>query len=64
MKVDIYRLEFYICHVGRDPQLGIIDSDLRCSSVIETRSHDLHHSNKCNFGRGLRTKLYQLLDLE
>jgi hypothetical protein len=64
VKVDICRLESYICRVVKDPQLGIIDSDRRCSSIMETRSPDLHHSNKWNFGRGLRKKLYQLLDLE
>jgi hypothetical protein len=44
VKVDIYRLESYICHVVRDPQLGIIDSNRRCSSFKETRSPDLHRS--------------------
>jgi hypothetical protein len=44
MKVDICRLESYICRVVMDPQLGIIDSDRRCSSVMETRSPDLHRS--------------------
>jgi hypothetical protein len=44
VKVDICRLESYICHVVRDPQLGIIDLNRRCSSVKETRSPDLHHS--------------------
>jgi hypothetical protein len=36
MKVDICRLESYICRVVRDPQLGIIDSNRCCSSVMET----------------------------
>jgi hypothetical protein len=36
VKVDICRLESYICHVVRDPQLGLIDSNRRCSSVKET----------------------------
>jgi hypothetical protein len=44
VKVDICRLESYICRMVRDPQLGIIDSNRRCSSVKETRSPDLHHS--------------------
>jgi hypothetical protein len=44
VKVDIYRLESYICRVVRDPQLGIIGSNHRCSSVMETRSPDLHRS--------------------
>jgi hypothetical protein len=44
VKIDIYRLESYICRVVRDPQLGLIDSNRRCSSVKETRSPDLHHS--------------------
>jgi hypothetical protein len=44
VKVDICRLEFYICRVVRDPQLGIINLNRRCSSVKETRSPDLHHS--------------------
>jgi hypothetical protein len=44
MKVDICRLESCICRVVRDPQLGIIDSNRRYSSVKETRLSDLHHS--------------------
>jgi hypothetical protein len=36
VKVDISRLESYICHVVRDPQLGIIGSNRRCYSVKET----------------------------
>jgi hypothetical protein len=44
VKVDIGRFEFYICRVVRDPQLGIIGSNRRCSSVMETQSLDLHHS--------------------
>jgi hypothetical protein len=44
VKVDICRLESCICRVVRDPQLGIIDSNRRCSSVKETRSSDLHRS--------------------
>jgi hypothetical protein len=44
VKVDICRLDSYICRMVRDPQLGIIDSNRRCSSVKETRSSNLHHS--------------------
>jgi hypothetical protein len=44
VKVDICRFESYICRVVRDPQLGIIDSYRHCSSDMETRSPDLHHS--------------------
>jgi hypothetical protein len=44
VKVDICQLEFYIYRVVRDPQLGIIDSNRCCSSVMETRSPDLHRS--------------------
>jgi hypothetical protein len=44
VKVDICRLESYVCRVVRDPQLGIINSDRRCSSVMDTRSPDLHRS--------------------
>jgi hypothetical protein len=44
VNVDICRLESYICRVVRDPQLGLIDSNRRCSSVKETRSPDLHRS--------------------
>jgi hypothetical protein len=44
VKVDICRLESYICRVVRDPQLGIIGSNRRCSSVMETRSPDLYRS--------------------
>jgi hypothetical protein len=44
VKVDICGLKSCICHVVRDPQLGIIDSNHRCSSVMETRSPDLHRS--------------------
>jgi hypothetical protein len=35
VKVDLCRLESYIYCVVRDPQLGIIDSNRRCSSVNE-----------------------------
>jgi hypothetical protein len=44
VKVDICRLKPYICRVVRNPQLGIIDLNRRCSSVKETRSPDLHRS--------------------
>jgi hypothetical protein len=44
VKVDICRLESYICRVVRDPQLGIIGSNRRCSSVMETQSPNLHRS--------------------
>jgi hypothetical protein len=44
VKVDICRLESYICRVIRDPKLGIISSNYRCSLVMETRSPDLHRS--------------------
>jgi hypothetical protein len=50
VKVDICRLESYICCVVRDPQLGIIDSNHRCSLVMETRSPELHRCNKWNYG--------------
>jgi hypothetical protein len=36
VKVDICRFESYICRAVRDPQLGIIGSNRRCSSVKET----------------------------
>jgi hypothetical protein len=42
VKVDICRFESYICRVVRDPQLGIIGSNRRCSSVMETR-FSIHH---------------------
>jgi hypothetical protein len=44
VKVDLYRLESYISRVVRDPQLGTISSNPRCSSVMETRSPDLYRS--------------------
>jgi hypothetical protein len=44
VKVDICRLESYICRVVRDSQLGIFDLNRHCSSVMETRSPDLHRS--------------------
>jgi hypothetical protein len=44
VKVDICRLESYICRVVRDPQLGLIDSNHRCSSVKETRFFVQHRS--------------------
>jgi hypothetical protein len=44
VKVDICRFESYICRVVRNPQLGIIDLNRRCSSVMETRSTALHRS--------------------
>jgi hypothetical protein len=34
----------YICRVVRDPQLGIIGSNRRCSSVMETHPGDHHCS--------------------
>ena len=34
--VGICKPACYICSVDRDPQLGIIGSNCRCSSVIET----------------------------
>jgi hypothetical protein len=46
VKVDICRLESYICRVVRDPQLGIIDSNHRCSLDMETRFYVHHRSNK------------------
>jgi hypothetical protein len=36
VKVDICRLESYMCRVIRDLQLGIIDLNRRCSSIKET----------------------------
>jgi hypothetical protein len=36
VKVDICGLKSGICHVVRDPQLGIIDSNRRCFSDKET----------------------------
>jgi hypothetical protein len=44
MRVDICKIRFYICREVRDPQRGIIGSNRRCSSVMETRSPDLHRS--------------------
>jgi hypothetical protein len=44
VKVDIYRLNSYICRVVRGPQLGIIGSNRRCSSVMETRFFVHHRS--------------------
>jgi hypothetical protein len=35
-RVDICGLKSGICRVVRDPQLGIIGSNRRCSSVMET----------------------------
>jgi hypothetical protein len=35
-RVNICKIWFYICRVVRDPQLGIIGSNRRCSSVMET----------------------------
>jgi hypothetical protein len=42
VKVDICRFESCICRVVRDPQLGIIGLNCRCSSVMETR-FSVHH---------------------
>jgi hypothetical protein len=44
VKVDLCRLESYIYRVVRNPQLGIIDSNRRCSSVKETRFSVQHRS--------------------
>jgi hypothetical protein len=44
VKVDICRFESYKYRVVRDPQLGTIGSNRRCSSIMETRSPDLHRS--------------------
>jgi hypothetical protein len=40
--VDICELKSGICCVVRDPQLGIIGSNRRCSSDMETR-FSVHH---------------------
>jgi hypothetical protein len=64
VKVDICRLESCICRVVIDLQLGIIDSNRRCSSDMETRFSVHHRSNKWNFGRRLRKKWYELPDLD
>jgi hypothetical protein len=56
VKVDICWLKSYICCVVRDPQLGIIDSNRRCSSVKETRSLTYIVVNKWNLGRRVRKK--------
>jgi hypothetical protein len=61
-RVDICGLESGICHVVRNPQLGIIGLNRRCSSDMD--SLFIIVVNKWNFGRGLRKKLYELLDLE
>jgi hypothetical protein len=34
------RVKCYICRVVRDPQLGIIGSNRRCSSIMETQLTD------------------------
>jgi hypothetical protein len=44
VNVDLCRLESYISRVVRDPQLGLIDSNCRCSSVKETRFSVQHRS--------------------
>jgi hypothetical protein len=44
MRVDICKFWFYICREVRDPQLGIIGLNHRCSSVMETRSPVVHRS--------------------
>jgi hypothetical protein len=44
MRVGICKIWFYIRREVRDPQLGIIGSNRRCSSVMETRSPVLHRS--------------------
>jgi hypothetical protein len=44
VKVDICRLESYIYRVIRNPQLGLIDSNRRCSSIKETRFSVQHRS--------------------
>jgi hypothetical protein len=36
VKVDICRLESYLCHAVRDPQLGVIISNHHCFSDKET----------------------------
>jgi hypothetical protein len=46
MRVGICKIWFYICREVRDPQLGIIGSNRRCSSVMETQLPVLHHSKK------------------
>jgi hypothetical protein len=46
MRVGICKMWFYICHEVRDLQLGIIGSNRRCSSVMETRSSVLHRSKE------------------
>jgi hypothetical protein len=38
------RVKCYICRVVRDPQMGIIGLNRRCSSVMETHPGDHHRS--------------------
>jgi hypothetical protein len=44
VKVDICGLESGICRVVRDPQLGIIGLNHRCSSDMETQFFVHHRS--------------------
>jgi hypothetical protein len=64
VKVDICQLESCICRVVRDPQLGIIDWNRRCSLDTETRFSVQHRSNKWNYGQRVRKKLYELPELD
>jgi hypothetical protein len=44
VKVDICRLKSYMCHMVRNPQLGITGLNHCCSSVKEIRFSVQHHS--------------------
>jgi hypothetical protein len=64
VKVDICRLESYICHVVRNPQLGIKSIQIAAASWL--RRLDLRSYivvNKWNIGRRIRKKMYELSDL-
>ena len=49
-KLAYASLSVYICSVDRDPQLGLIVSNRRCSSVTDTWSADLSSKSGSQLG--------------
>jgi hypothetical protein len=60
MRVGICKIWFYICREVRDPQLGIIGSNRRCSLVMETRSPVLHRSQELELKERMRKVLMRI----
>jgi hypothetical protein len=60
VRVGICKIWFYICREVRDPQLGIIGLNRRCSSNMETRSPDLHCSQELELEERIRKNFMRI----